>query len=323
MKDKAAENTYERLLAATRYEDFVKATYEVLIDQNIGIVHPKKLYVGKKTGHKHEIDVSIELQVAGLSILILIECKHYKNKVEISDVLELAQRIDDVGAHKGVLVSTIGFQPGALKVAEGYGIALVTTAPMWSVVSGLTPRSGRSTVVGITLQLLNDSSYSMSNPVASWKGIINYLWGKSRCSYCKEVIHYAFDYYRKGIPQDICVKCFLRQRKCVSCGRTAEYIGKGQCEECFFSGLEIPCGDCGEVTRSLVKGFCQGCFSPISESRFTQSSWYRCSCKQMIHISDIDARTTKCKCGYIFRYKVLKDIFQSEVFKEKSKYFIW
>jgi len=33
-------------------------------------------------------------------------------RVEISDLLEFAQRIDDIGASKGVVVSTIGFQKG-------------------------------------------------------------------------------------------------------------------------------------------------------------------------------------------------------------------
>src|ERR1051325_10140254 len=159
MKDRTSDSTYKQLLAATKYEDFVKQTYEALIAQHIGTVYPKKTYTGKKTGHNHEIDVSIELHIAGLTILILVECKYYKNKVEISDILEFAQRIDDISANKGVLVSTVGFQPGAIKVADGYGIALVTTAPQWAVVHGITPSP--SWVSGITLELLNDLSYPM------------------------------------------------------------------------------------------------------------------------------------------------------------------
>jgi hypothetical protein len=45
--------------------------------------------------------------------------------VSIDDVLVLAKRLDDIGANKGIIVSTIGFQEGARKIAEASGISLV------------------------------------------------------------------------------------------------------------------------------------------------------------------------------------------------------
>jgi ribosomal protein L40E len=80
------------------------------------------------------IDIVIETQLAGLNILILVECKYYKRRVEIADVLEFAERLDDVGAQKGAIVTTVGFQDGATKVARGRGIALIVTEPVWQVI---------------------------------------------------------------------------------------------------------------------------------------------------------------------------------------------
>src|SRR4051794_5780331 len=107
MTHNSTPDTYQRWLAATKYEEFVRSTYETLVDLKIGTVQGGRYIKGKKSGHAHQIDVSIELFIAGLKILVIVECKHYKKKVEISDVLELAQRLDDIGAHKGVLVSTV------------------------------------------------------------------------------------------------------------------------------------------------------------------------------------------------------------------------
>jgi hypothetical protein len=134
---------YARFLEAKKYEGFVKTIYEELLDKSIGQVHLDKHYVGKRTGHSHQIDVSIETKVAGLEILILIECKHYKKTVEISDVLAFAQRLDDIGAHKGVVVSTIGFQEGTKKVARAHGIALVITEPVWRYIMPHRDHKGR------------------------------------------------------------------------------------------------------------------------------------------------------------------------------------
>src|ERR1035438_1643058 len=71
----------------------------------IEVLHDKK-YKGA-SGHDHQIDVSAEIILAGCRILILVECKKYRNRVTISDVLELVGRIKDIGAHKGTFVRAV------------------------------------------------------------------------------------------------------------------------------------------------------------------------------------------------------------------------
>lgn len=92
-----------------------------------------KRYRGK-SGHSHQIDVSAELVIAGTKVIILVECKHYSRKVGIDDIMEFATRISDVGAHKGVVVTTRGFQKGAIKLAQSKGIALVVVCGLeWDI----------------------------------------------------------------------------------------------------------------------------------------------------------------------------------------------
>ncbi|MBC7804688.1 MAG: hypothetical protein H7145_00870 [Akkermansiaceae bacterium] len=46
--------------------------------------------------------------IIGYPLLIIIECKDYKCRVEIGKVDELIGKIDDVGAARGILVSDSG-----------------------------------------------------------------------------------------------------------------------------------------------------------------------------------------------------------------------
>lgn len=118
--------------AADDYETFVAKMYNDLsaAEQDKGAqVFSLKEYRGKKSGHLHKIDVSLEILVTGVRLILLIECKCYKRRVEIGEVLEFAQRIDDIAAHKGIMVTTVGYQDGAFKVARANGIALIVAVP--------------------------------------------------------------------------------------------------------------------------------------------------------------------------------------------------
>src|ERR1700730_2937621 len=60
--------------------------------------------------------------------LVLVECKHEKRKTERQDVQILHTKIQSLGAQKGMIFSTAGFQEGAVQYAELHGIALVQIA---------------------------------------------------------------------------------------------------------------------------------------------------------------------------------------------------
>src|ERR1039457_2799083 len=169
------QDVYRSYLAALKYERFVAETYESLVSKKLGRLFLHHAYPGKRSGHSHDIDGSIELTITGLSILILIECKHYKSRVGVSEVLEFAERISDIGAHKGVMVTTLGFQPGAYRIAAGRGIALVTTEPVWAVIQGITPYLGPPILTGLTIDAKNIPVAPDDYVGAAWELLLMFL----------------------------------------------------------------------------------------------------------------------------------------------------
>jgi len=103
------------------YETFVKCVFERLVGVE---VHHQREYIGRVSRRKIIVDVSFEYDVAGAKLLFLVECKHHARKVSVEDVEEFHSKFDDIGAHKGIVVTTVGFQSGAVKTAVGRGIAL-------------------------------------------------------------------------------------------------------------------------------------------------------------------------------------------------------
>ena len=78
-------------------------------------------------GGEYEFDVVAEFNIfEGAQIVVLVECKRYRNPVKRDTVMTLQSKLVDVGAHKGMLFSTSGFQKGALEYAATRGIATLT-----------------------------------------------------------------------------------------------------------------------------------------------------------------------------------------------------
>lgn len=104
------------------YEEFVRQVVESLV--GVDVFHGRE-FEGRITGRKIKVDVSFVLRIAGgADMLVLVECKHYNHRVPVDDVDEFHSKIDDIGAQKGILITTVGFQTGAVKAATGRRIAL-------------------------------------------------------------------------------------------------------------------------------------------------------------------------------------------------------
>ena len=123
---------------AELYERFVRCLYyQYLLPSDYSTheytLYHRKAYTGLKTGNSHEIDLSFETTIGSMKLLILIECKYYRRRVGKEIVEALHAKLDDIGAHKGVIVTTAGFQKGALNAAKAYGIAriIATINPRW------------------------------------------------------------------------------------------------------------------------------------------------------------------------------------------------
>jgi hypothetical protein len=71
------------------------------------------------------LDVTVRFRAGGLDFLVIGEAKHHTRPVEREDALVLNAKLQSLGAHKGVIFSTSGFQKGAIDFARVHGIALV------------------------------------------------------------------------------------------------------------------------------------------------------------------------------------------------------
>lgn len=92
--------------------------------KNFKISHLKKL---SGASGEYEFDIIAEFSIFGeAEIVVLVECKRYGNAVKRDTVLPLEGKLRDVGAHKGMMFSTGGFQSGALEYASVRGIATLT-----------------------------------------------------------------------------------------------------------------------------------------------------------------------------------------------------
>lgn len=74
----------------------------------------------------YEFDATIRYRWAGFEFLVIVEAKRHTNSIKRELVQVLHSKIQSVGAHKGVMISTSPFQSGAMEYAKVHGIALVS-----------------------------------------------------------------------------------------------------------------------------------------------------------------------------------------------------
>ncbi len=90
-------------------------------------IETKHLGVVEGAGGEYKIDVLVSIKIfGGALVTVLVECKHQGRPVEREDALVLEAKLRDVGAHKGMLFSSSGFQRGALQYAAARGIATIS-----------------------------------------------------------------------------------------------------------------------------------------------------------------------------------------------------
>lgn len=73
----------------------------------------------------YQLDIFATFTAFGDQFNVIAECKRYTNPVNREKVVILADKVKSLGAHKGILISTSGFQSGAHEYAKKHGIALI------------------------------------------------------------------------------------------------------------------------------------------------------------------------------------------------------
>lgn len=104
----------------TKYELVVKRIYE-LLSPTCKVIHDDKIK-GKDSGTLRQIDVSIRGAVGPHEVLVIVQCKDQRQRVDVNQIHELAGVMEDVGAQHGVMVSNSGFSKSARRLAVRKGI---------------------------------------------------------------------------------------------------------------------------------------------------------------------------------------------------------
>lgn len=122
-------NPYKNLVADLSPIEFEKYCMNILKSyadkedlKEFSIVHDKKI---STSDGDYQIDIYCEFVAIGVKFKVLAECKKYKYPIEREKVAVLADKLHSIGAQKGILISTSGFQSGAAKYAKVHGIALI------------------------------------------------------------------------------------------------------------------------------------------------------------------------------------------------------
>jgi len=110
----------------TEFEQFTQQVYQKLLNnsvlKNIKVLHNVKMK--GKSGCEHQIDVYWEYEKDMSLHRVAIECKNYNRHVPIGKVRDFLGVLQDLDNVRGIMVSNKGFQDGAKKFAEHYGISL-------------------------------------------------------------------------------------------------------------------------------------------------------------------------------------------------------
>ena len=113
-------------ISPTQFEELVLAWLQRCSADAGQEIDARHLGVVQGEGGEYRIDVLVNLTVlGGARLAVLVECKHQARPVEREDTMVLEAKLRDVGAHKGMLFSTSGFQKGALQYAAARGIATI------------------------------------------------------------------------------------------------------------------------------------------------------------------------------------------------------
>lgn len=94
--------------------------------KNLPIGSGAKNRISGSSGYKHQIDVSFDYD----GHLYIVECKRWKSKIGVAEILVLASRRQDIeSAHPGppvfaIIVSQLSATRGASQLARHYGIEI-------------------------------------------------------------------------------------------------------------------------------------------------------------------------------------------------------
>ncbi len=95
---------------------------ELFQNKGYDVVHNTK--VKGRSGAEHQIDVLLKYRSPLHTSTIVVEAKSYEMPVDKDRVMKLIQIVDDIGADRGIIITTSSYTPSAIKTAEKRNIEL-------------------------------------------------------------------------------------------------------------------------------------------------------------------------------------------------------
>ena len=107
-----------------KWKEFEKLAADIQkqLSPNAVVTHNDK--IKGRSGRVRQIDISIKQKIGQFDVLIVIDCKDYKKRVDIKDVESVIGQVQDVMAHQGAIISSSGFTKTAKERAKLAGIKI-------------------------------------------------------------------------------------------------------------------------------------------------------------------------------------------------------
>lgn len=116
-----------------QFEDLVERIHRKLHKRALVTRNAKIL--GRISKSVRQIDVSIRYQLGPVPVLMIVECKRHRTKIDTPLMSSFIGTMQDVGAHAGVMVSERGFTKGAVNMAKQANVSVYklrdTTTDDW------------------------------------------------------------------------------------------------------------------------------------------------------------------------------------------------
>ena len=110
----------------TEFERFTQRVYQKLVGYNAlrQSTVQRNVKLKGKSGCEHQIDVYWEYVIDGGTRRVAVECKNYSSRISIGKVRDFFGVLHDLDNVQGIMVTSKGYQKGAKKFADYYGITL-------------------------------------------------------------------------------------------------------------------------------------------------------------------------------------------------------
>ncbi len=145
-----------------------------------------------------QFDVALRFKKGPYEYLTLIECKALSRAVSVEKVDAFVTKAKDAGANKLVMVSTGGYQSGAIEVASRHGVMLLTLSEKVELPAGhrLVGRSVSSAFDRLSFK--NESTgFRFEAPAGTAK--FGYLWRNVRVAHEKQTLT-ALEWLERRYP---------------------------------------------------------------------------------------------------------------------------